>query len=274
MAAEHSNCHYQKVLVIDSGVGGLSICQSVLSLRSDIQIIYIADDAAFPYGTKGESFLDERLSFLVAQSFKRYDFDLVVLACNTISTLLLPTLRENFPVPFVGVVPAIKPAAQLTKSGVIGLLATPGTVSRTYTADLIKDFAAGLDVLSVGSRALVEQAEAFLLGGAVNMSVLEQELSELRESEALDVLVLGCTHFPLLRRELAQLLPDVTLVDSGEAIARRVDSLLPRMDALPQVEIEHQVMFTGQATQSEAFRSSLLALGMLSHSISVFPIDD
>jgi glutamate racemase len=261
------------VLVLDSGVGGLSICRSILKLCPQLHIRYVADDAAFPYGTKDDDFLIERLSELIAQCHERFSFDLVILACNTASTLVLPSLRERFDVPFVGVVPAIKPAAMQSRTKAIGLLATPGTVSREYTDALIRDFAADCSVLKVGSNALVEQAERLLFGDEVDQQALQSALDPFADSfEDIDTIVLGCTHFPFLQKHLALLMPEVIWIDSGDAIARRVQSLL--QDALERAGGEtgspekHQVLFTGLAPDSSHFRLVLDEIGMSDAEIS------
>ena len=254
------------VLVLDSGVGGLSICRSVLRLCPQLHIRYVADDAAFPYGTKDEMFLIERLSELIAQCHQRFRFDLVIVACNTASTLVLPTLRDRFDVPFVGVVPAIKPAVQQSQSKAIGLLATPGTVSREYTDALVRDFAEGCSVLKVGSNALVEQAEKLLYGEGVDALVLQAAIDPFINSfEDVDTIVLGCTHFPFLRGNLELLLPNVSWVDSGDAIARRVRDLLQRAESgqeTPSAKEKHQVLFTANVPGSSHFRAVLEEIGM------------
>lgn len=270
---ERSAVAQGNVLVLDSGVGGLSICRSVLKVCPQLHIRYVADDAAFPYGTKDDAFLIERLSTLIAQCHERFSFDLVILACNTASTLVLPSLRERFDIPFVGVVPAIKPAAMQSKTKAIGLLATPGTVSREYTDALIRDFAADCSVLKVGSNALVEQAERLLFGEEVDQKALRSALEPFIDSfEDIDTIVLGCTHFPFLQEHLAPMVPEVAWVDSGDAIARRVQSLLE--DSLKQLGSEarsvekHQVLFTGVAPDSVHFRSVLDHIGMSDADIS------
>lgn len=254
------------VLVLDSGVGGLSICRSVLQLCPQLHIRYVADDAAFPYGTKDESFLIERLSDLIAKCHAQFSFDLVILACNTASTLVLPTLRKRFDVPFVGVVPAIKPAVLLSKTKAIGLLATPGTVSREYTDALVRDFAEGCTVLKVGSNALVEQAELLLSGESVDVDVLRRALDPFVDSfDEVDTIVLGCTHFPFLRAYLEPIMPGVAWVDSGDAIARRVRDLIEgaqKSRGAHCAREKHQILFTGNPPVSIRFREVLEEIGM------------
>lgn len=219
-------------LVFDSGVGGLSVYQEIRSLLPDLHYIYAFDNQGFPYGEKDEAFIIERVVKTVAEVQKRHPLSIVIIACNTASTITLPTLRERFSFPIVGVVPAIKPAAKLTRNGVVGLLATKATVQRSYTHDLIARFATDCDIKMLGSSELVVLAEAKLHGEVIDHAVLKKILRPwLSMAEPPDTVVLGCTHFPLLREELAAVLPDGTrLVDSGAAIARRVAWLIANQE--------------------------------------------
>tara|TARA_R110002072_G_scaffold58010_3_gene148479 strand:+ start:15330 stop:16217 length:888 start_codon:yes stop_codon:yes gene_type:complete len=217
------------ILVIDSGVGGLSVCQSILVQQPKLQIIYFADSACFPYGLLPEEQLSERLKLIVGKMLSLHQPKLVVLACNTVSTLVLPELRSLFDIPFVGVVPAIKPAALASQTKRIGLLATPATIIRPYTDQLIQDHARYCDVVKIGSNELVVQAENLLNDELVDKSLIDTVLAPFKGSSALqniDTIVLGCTHFPLLKQYLQASLPDVNWIDSGEAIANRVTHLL------------------------------------------------
>lgn len=216
------------VLVFDSGVGGLSVYDEIRQLLPDLHYIYAFDNVAFPYGEKSETFIVERVVEIVTAVQARYPLALAVIACNTASTVSLPALREKFPFPVVGVVPAIKPAARLTANGVVGLLATRATVRRPYTHELIARFAAECHIEMLGSAELVEMAEAKLHGEPVSLDELRRILRPwLRMPEPPDTVVLGCTHFPLLADELLAVLPEGTrLIDSGAAIARRTVWLL------------------------------------------------
>ncbi|MDN4628269.1 MULTISPECIES: glutamate racemase [unclassified Erwinia] len=216
------------VLVFDSGVGGLSVCEEIRQLLPDLHYIYTFDNVAFPYGEKSEAFIVERVLEIVTAVTRLYPLSLVVIACNSASTVTLPALRERFSFPVVGVVPAIKPAARLTRNGVVGLLATRGTVKRPYTHELVKRFAGECKTEMLGSAELVELAEAKLQGKEVPLEQVRQILQPwLRMKEPPDTVVLGCTHFPLLADELQQVLPEGTrLIDSGAAIARRTVWLL------------------------------------------------
>ncbi|WP_024550644.1 glutamate racemase [Siccibacter turicensis] len=216
------------ILVFDSGVGGLSVYDEIRQLLPDLHYIYAFDNVAFPYGEKSETFIVERVVEIVTAVQARYPLALAVIACNTASTVSLPALREKFPFPVVGVVPAIKPAARLTANGVVGLLATRATVRRPYTHELIARFAAECHIEMLGSAELVEMAEAKLHGEPVSLDELRRILRPwLRMPEPPDTVVLGCTHFPLLADELLAVLPEGTrLIDSGAAIARRTVWLL------------------------------------------------
>lgn len=216
------------VLVFDSGVGGLSVYREVRHLLPDLHYIYVFDNVAFPYGEKSEAFIVERVVDIVTAVQARYPLALAIIACNSASTVSLPALREKFTFPVVGVVPAIKPAARLTANGIVGLLATRGTVKRPYTHELIARFANECKIEMLGSAELVELAEAKLQGKPVPLEALQRILRPwLRMPEPPDTVVLGCTHFPLLQEELSQVLPEGTrLIDSGAAIARRAAWLL------------------------------------------------
>lgn len=216
------------VLVFDSGVGGLSVYDEIRKLLPDLHYLYAFDNLAFPYGEKSEEFIVERVVAIVAAVTRLYPLALVVIACNSASTVTLPALRERFEFPVVGVVPAIKPAARLTRNGVVGLLATRGTVKRPYTKELVARFGGECKTEMLGSAELVELAEAKLHGQPVPIEEVKRILQPwLRMQEPPDTVVLGCTHFPLISEELQQVLPEGTrLIDSGAAIARRTVWLL------------------------------------------------
>lgn len=217
-----------KILVFDSGVGGLSVLAALRARLPGCDFVFACDNAAFPYGTKSEAELIARVDRVMNQLVAQVQPELVVVACNSASTVALPRLRAHLRQPVVGVVPAIKPAAQRSATKVIGLLGTPGTVRRQYTQQLIADFAPHCEVISLGSAELVEIAEQALRGTRPEPRELRALLAPLFADTALDTVVLACTHFPLLGDELAAAAPrPVHWIDSGEAIARRVASLLP-----------------------------------------------
>ena len=226
-------------------MGGLSVYRELSQTLNGHQYTYLFDNAYFPYGELTETRLVERVVELFTAFVARHPIDIVIIACNTASTHVLPALRECLSIPVVGVVPAIKPAAEYSrqhqtanKPAHIGLLATPGTVSRRYTAELVQSFAADLQVSMLGTTELVKMAEDKLAGQAVDLKRLQQVLAPWLGEHGPDTLVLGCTHFPLLAAEISQCLPNTKLIDSGQAIARRVASLLLQPSSQESVLIE------------------------------------
>lgn len=215
-----------RILIFDSGMGGLTVAQAVARQMPDAHLVYAADNAGFPYGAWKEKPLVQRIRMVIGRLIERSRPDLVVVACNTASTIAIADLRASFKEPFVGTVPAIKPAAAQTKSGIIGVLATPGTVNREYTHSLIHTYAYHCKVFLHGAPRLAEIAEQKLRGHPVDMAELADEVAPVfrkRDGGKTDVVVLGCTHYPLLVDEIAQVAPwPVAYIDPSAAIARRV----------------------------------------------------
>jgi glutamate racemase len=221
------------ILVFDSGLGGLTVLREIVRVRPDAHYVFVADDAFFPYGHHGEDQIIARVVPLVGELIASYHPDIVVIACNTASTLVMSHLRERYQVPFVGTVPAIKPACAGSKTKRVSVLGTKGTVKREYTKALIRDFAQGCEVTLVGSADLASLAEAALSGGEVSDAQISAELAPCfvgaGEDAAVrtDTIVLACTHFPLLMDRLVRLAPwQVAWIDPAPAIARRVANLL------------------------------------------------
>lgn len=223
------------ILLLDSGVGGLTVLKELRAVLPQQRYIFVADNAAFPYGAWQEDALRDRIVALFHRLVDEYSPDLAVVACNTASTLVLPALRSTFVIPFVGTVPAIKPAAEATKSGLISVLATPGTVKRDYTKALINEFANDCEVTLVGCTGLAAIAEAKLSGGRIDTDALAAEIAPAFVEiggRRTDAVVLGCTHYPLLLDELARAAPwEVDFIDPSPAIARRVKQILPESAA-------------------------------------------
>ena len=220
-----------KLLVFDSGLGGLTVLVEVAKLRPDADLVYAADDAGFPYGAWREPELVARIVTVMGRLLRETTPDLVVIACNTASTLVLPNLRAAFPdVPFVGTVPAIKPAAGQSRTKLISVLATPGTVARDYTRALIDSFAGDCRVTLVGSTRLAELAETEMAGAPAPDAAIATEIAPCfveADGARTDCVVLACTHYPLLRERFTRLAPwPVTWIDPAPAIARRVDAVL------------------------------------------------
>nr|WP_126600876.1 glutamate racemase [Actinobacillus delphinicola] len=216
-----------RILFFDSGIGGLSIYQEAKQLLPHSEFLYCLDNGAFPYSEKSEEMIIGRTKAICQKINALYPLDLIVIACNTASTIVLPTLREAFSFPIVGTVPAIKPAAQLSKTKHIALIATKGTVKRPYVIQLIHNFATDCQVEKFGSTLLVEMAENKLQGIPVNREELDEHIHELKDMADLDIVVLGCTHFPFIEEELRASLPQVKeFINSGKAIANRIQTLL------------------------------------------------
>ncbi|SFT54321.1 glutamate racemase [Halomonas saccharevitans] len=224
------------ILVFDSGVGGLSVVQALRHRLPGVALAYACDNAMLPYGRREDAWLVQRIRSVCQAAVAASGCRALVVACNTASTLALDALRECLTIPVIGTVPAIKPAASVSRTRHIGLLATTATVSRPYTLRLIQDFAADCRVTRLAADALVGEAERLVVGEVPDRVAIGRALAPLWEASAaevppLDTVVLGCTHFPLLRRWLAEAAPrEVAWVDSGEAIARRVAQVVTAPD--------------------------------------------
>src|SRR5256885_11100280 len=217
------------ILMFDSGLGGLTVFREVRAVRPDARFMYVADDAFFPYGAHAEAELVGRVVPLMGALIDQHQPALVVIACNAASTLVLPHLRARYPVPFVGTVPAIKPACAASRSKRVSVLGTKGTVQREYTQALIRDFGVGCDVTLVGAAELASIAEAVLKGEPVSDAAIAAEIAPCFVDGAArtDTVVLACTHYPLLMDRLVRLAPwPVDWIDPAPAIARRVVDLL------------------------------------------------
>jgi glutamate racemase len=249
-----------KILVFDSGVGGLTVYREIVKARPDAAYIYLADDAGFPYGSQAETALIARIIDVVGEAIAEHKPDLVVVACNTASTLALADLRARFSVPFVGTVPAIKPACAQSTTKRISVLGTQATVSREYTRALIREFAAGCEAALIGSSHLASYAEAELAGKPVADAAIKEEIAGCfieADGRRTDTVVLACTHYPLLLDRFKANAPwPVDWLDPAPAIARRVADLLrdkPSGDSPPTPKI----VFTSGRTPSPALAAAL-----------------
>lgn len=229
--------HVPTVLVFDSGLGGLTVFREIVKARPDAIYNYVADDAFFPYGHHTEDEIVARVVPLIGDLIAEHAPDLVVIACNTASTLVMAHLRAAYSVPFVGTVPAIKPACAISKTKRVSVLGTKGTVKREYTRTLIRDFAQGCDVTLVGAENLAALAEGALRGESISDAAIAAEIAPcfVNGAAKTDTVVLACTHYPLLIDQLMRLAPwPVDWIDPAPAIARRVTALLgPATDATP-----------------------------------------
>lgn len=239
------------ILLYDSGMGGLTIYEAIRASLPDAHYLYCFDNAYFPYSEKSEALLIAQACRIVQNISAIAPLDLVVVACNTASTVVLPALRARFNVPIVGTVPAIKPAAQLSCTKTIGLLATKGTVNRPYVDQLIAQYAQDCRVEKLGSTELVEIVEQKLQHGEVDARRLQNVVAEWQNQPTLDTVILGCTHFPFVKAELQQLLPQVRFfVDPSNGIANRVSALLrPNGDFTARAPQPHLAFCTQDTPQ-------------------------
>lgn len=219
------------ILVFDSGIGGLTVLREARVMMADRRFVYVADDAAFPYGNWEEEALCERMVNLFGDLIERWKPEICVIACNTASTIGIAALREAYPEQqFVGTVPAIKPASERTSSGLVSVLATPGTVKRQYTRDLIEQYASRCHVTLVGSTKLAALAETYMRGGFTDEDAVKEEIMPCFVGDGIrrtDIVVLACTHYPFLANRMRKMAPwPVDWIDTSEAIARRASNLL------------------------------------------------
>ena len=237
------------ILVFDSGIGGLTVLREVRVLMPERHFIYVADDAGFPYGGWEEQALREHIISLFARLLAEHAPEICIIACNTAFTLVGADLRAAFPdMRFVGTVPAIKPAAERSRSGLVSVLATPGTVKRAYTRDLIQSFASQCHVRLVGSENLARMAEAYIRGEPIDDAAVLAEIEQWfveKDGRKTDIVVLACTHYPFMANVFRRLAPwPVDWLDPAEAIARRARSLVLLPDGFEPLNGVDPAIFT------------------------------
>jgi glutamate racemase len=250
------------LLFFDSGVGGLSVLGPTRALLPTAPIVYVADSAGFPYGKKSDAELASRVPALLGRLVERFRTRLAIIACNTASTIALDHARSALDVPIVGTVPAIKPAAEMSKSRVIGVLGTEATVRQPYVDDLAAKFAPDCTIFRHGSPELVELAEAKLAGEEVTVDAVRAAAEPMfgqPGGDRIDTVVLACTHFPLLEDELRMAFPGVDYVDGGPGIARRI-AYLTREQPWPAERPPGIALFT--STVREPLLRSLATYGL------------
>ena len=253
------------LLFFDSGVGGLSVLAPARALLPRAPLVYVADSAGFPYGTRSEAEIAARVPALLGRLAERYDPRLIVIACNTASTIALAAVRAALDLPIVGTVPAIKPAAEASRTRAIGVLGTDATVRQPYVDDLAARFAADCLVLRHGSAELVELAEAKLRGETTDPAAYARVLEGLfgqPGGERIDVIVNACTHFPLVEKELTAAAPrPVRFVDGGPGIARRIAHLTEGQD-WPEAAGEGLAVFTLLDERARSLAPALARYGL------------
>ncbi len=256
---------YSPVLFFDSGVGGLSIVEPARALLPTMPIIYAADRAGYPYGTKTEAEIAARVPALLGRLVERYHPRMAVIACNTASTIALAGVRAALDIPVVGTVPAIKPAALQSKTRVIGVLGTDATVRQPYVDRLAREHGADCTVIRYGCAALVDFAEAKLRGEPLDPQVPTAALAGLLDQpggDRMDMVVLACTHFPLVEEELTAAAPRaLTFLHGGDGIARRI-AYLNGDQPWPQVAPPGTAVFTRIDSAVEALTPALARYGL------------
>jgi glutamate racemase len=259
------------ILVFDSGVGGLTVFREIARARPDARFVYAADDALFPYGKIPEAELIARVVGLMDGFIAAHHPDLVVIACNTASVQALPALRERFAVPFVGTVPAIKPACAASQTKRVSVLGTEATVAREYTHALIRSFGEGCDLTLVGSAHLAALAEAALRGAPVDDDAVRAEIAPCfveDGGERTDTVVLACTHYPLLLDAFERLAPwPVRWLDPAPAIARRVVELVGPASG-PRLDTPARAIFTSGRGPSGDLAAALSRCGLAADPIT------
>ncbi len=254
------------VLALDSGVGGLGIVRALRDAIPGVAITYLADNAFRPYGDKPDDVLTERLVSLVGGLVRALAPELVVIACNTASTIALEKLRGAIRLPFVGTVPPVKWAASLSRTRTIGLLATEATVGRAYVADLQQRFAPDCRLVARAAPGLVELAERNFVGEDVADADVAAELAPLLDGEggdAIDAICLGCTHFGLLLPALRRAAPEnIAWLDPAGPVARRAAELLGALHAAsPAREPADRAFVTAPVAGQARFAAALGAYG-------------
>lgn len=253
------------ILVFDSGLGGLTVLREIRKARPDARYIYLADTDFFPYGDLPEKVLIDRVVTLIGEMIERHHPDLVVIACHTASTLVLPALRAAYAAPFIGTVPAIKPAAETSRSRIIGILATAGTARRDYTRALIDEFAGDCKVIIHSPVQLAARAEAFLRGEGVDDASILADIAPCfieDNGQRTDTIVLACTHYPLLLDAFKRVAPwPVIWIDPAPAIARRVVHLIGGVAGAPVSASENCALFTSDAVLTPPLLAILADFG-------------
>jgi glutamate racemase len=252
------------ILLFDSGVGGLTVLRELRAVLPQAPVIYAADLAGLPYGTKSEAQIAARVAGLLGRMSERYKPRLVCIACNTASTIALGMVRDVLEIPIVGTVPAIKPAAALTRTGTVGLLGTEATIRQAYVDNLEAEFAADKRLVRVAAPGLVDAAEAKLRGQSFDPAIVTGAADRLRElagNDTIDTVVLACTHFPLLAPELQDALgPDVQLVDGAKGIARRIVTITEAQEF--DSSLPNRFVSTGKSDISEQLATVLRDHGL------------
>jgi glutamate racemase len=251
------------LLVFDSGIGGLGVVQQIRALQPAARLTYLADNACYPYGEKPDDFLTAHILNLISRAIETTQPDAIVIACNTASTIALAALRAAFSLPFIGCVPPIKPAAGASRSGHLGLLATPATIRRPYLQNLIETFAAGRTIHSLGTPTLADLAEAKFRGQPISLPTLAGAIAPLfagPDARLIDAIALGCTHYTFLLPEWQALHPDIAFFDPASAVARQTLAVTSGLANSPHRH-DTVAFFTAPLPDHAEMQSRLAAYG-------------
>lgn len=255
----------QPLLLLDTGVGGLSILSPIRSLLPNAPIVLALDQAGFPYGQKSESELAARVPVLLGRLAEHVNARLAVIACNTASVIALDPVRAALDIPIVGTVPAIKPAATISKSRAIGVLGTTATVCQPYVDNLSVKFASDCTVIRHGTHELVALAERKLRGKDTAIADYQAVLAGLfdqPQGDQIDTIVLACTHFPLVKQELAKAASrPIQFVDGGAGIARRV-AHLTQGQPWPKMTTPGRAIFLSDGSKTRPLQAGLARYGI------------
>jgi len=249
------------LLIFDSGIGGLGVVEEIRRARPDLAMTYLADNGFYPYGEKPDEALTARILGVVGRGIEIVRPDAVVVACNTASTVVLGRLRAEFDMKFIGCVPPIKPAVAASRTGHIGLLATPATIRRPYLQDLIEKFAGSCEVHSLGTPILADLAELKFRGVPVDLNLLEAAVAPLFAGGApIDAVALGCTHYTFLLPELTALRPEQKWFDPAGAVARQA-IIIAGAQAGTTEAFGGAAFFTGVLQDEDVIRAGLRGFG-------------
>ena len=250
------------LLVFDSGIGGLGVVAALRQLQPAVPLVYLADNAGFPYGEQPDQVLLRRVVALLGDAIARLRPEAVVIACNTASTIALGALRAYGETPFIGCVPPVKPAAAASRSRHVGLLATPATIRRPYLQSLIDEFADGCTVHPLGTPVLAELAEAKFRGQPVDLETLAGAIAPLfaqPQADRIDAIALGCTHYTFLLPELRAMYPAIGFFDPARPVARQALAVAPPLSPAP----EPTAWFTAAPPDPVALQGHLAAYGFM-----------
>lgn len=242
----------------DSGLGGLSIWNAVTKLLPSESTIYYADNKYCPYGGRAQSFIIER-SRVITEELIRLNAKLIVVACNSATAFAIDFLREHYPIPFVGIEPAIKPASLATRTGVVGVLATDATFHGRPFLDTIEKIPKGVKIILGHVNGWVEVVEKGDILAPETMSLVESQIRPII-ARGVDCLVLGCTHFPFLRKAIQKVAPDIQLFDPSFAVAKQVEHLLKQNNLLSVGMASHTRIFSGSEASLRTITTLLSAL--------------